>query len=618
MSRRFLLTFFFGVACTALLIAGRIVNSAADASASGSSATPSRQDSASLSPAQGPADLVLTNAKIETMDAAAHEWAGALAIRGESIVAVSYITRDTQDLRKASIADAPDIKPWLGAHTRIIDMRGAFVMPGFNDAHVHIGQSALTKLAIDFTGVQSLAEFQQRIRDNIKDRAAGEWITGFGWDQTLWPGRRDPTRADLDAVSTTYPMFFARVDGHVAVANSLALKLAGVTQNTADPITGRIVRDTQSNEPTGLLQEDGATNLIFSKIAAPSTAERRRGIELVLADAARDGITSLQDCSYLEISRNVSFSKENFLIYQQLRKEGKLTARITEWLDFTLPVGTLEALRREWGSTDPWLKTGALKAFLDGSLGSRTAALFSPYSDAPGTSGLLHMDEAKLTPMAIERDRAGFQLAFHAIGDRANHVALDTFAAVVTANGPRDRRDRVEHAQVVAPEDFARFGSLDIVASMQPSHLLDDERWASDRLGPERSRGAYAWRTMQQNAVHLAFGTDHPVEPLNPMRGIYACVTRELPQGSASWQPQESLPLKDCLRAYTVGSAYAEFEEKRKGTIAPGMLADLVALGADLYSNRASDLLTRKVRMTIVGGRIVYQYQPPNPGPSLR
>jgi predicted amidohydrolase YtcJ len=605
MSRRFLLPVFIATTCAVILIAARAANSSADSSPAKSSAAPSAQNSATPSPAQGPADLVLTNARIETMDPA-HEWAGAVAIRGESIVAVSYITHDTEDLRKASAAEAPDITPWLGPSTRIIDLRGAFVMPGFNDAHVHMGQSALSKLAIDFTGVQSLAEFQQRIRTTLKDRAPGEWITGFGWDQTLWPGRRDPTRADLDAVSTTHPMFFARVDGHVAVANSLALKIAGVTRNSAQPPTGHIVVDPQTNGPTGLLQEDGATNLVFSKIAAPSTAERRRGIELVLADAARNGITSLQDCSYLEISRDVSFSKENFLIYQQLRKEGRLTARITEWLDFTLPVATLEALRSEWGATDPWLKTGALKAFLDGSLGSRTAALFAPYSDAPGTSGLLHMDEAKLVPMAIARDRAGFQLALHAIGDRANHVALDTFAAVVAANGPRDRRDRVEHAQVVAPDDFARFGSLDVVASMQPSHLLDDERWASDRLGPERSRGAYAWRTMAQNGVHLAFGTDHPVEPLNPLRGIYACVTRELPQGSASWQPQESLTMKDCLRAYTAGSAYAEFEEKSKGTIAPGMFADLLVYPADLNKIPARDLLTTKVRMTIAGGRIVY------------
>jgi len=610
MSRRFLLTFFFGVTGAALLIVARAVNSVADATARRN--TPASQTSTTLSPAQGPADLVLTNAKIETMDDA-HAWAGALAIRGESIVAVSSITRDTEDLQKASTVDAPDIKPWLGAKTRVIDLRGAFVMPGFNDAHVHIGQSALNKLAIDFTGVQSLAEFQQRIRENIKDRAPGEWITGFGWDQTLWPGRRDPTREDLDAVSSTLPMFFSRVDGHVAIANSLALKIAGVTQDTADPARGHIVRDPQTSQPTGLLQEDGAKNLVFSKMAAPSSAERRRGIELVLADAARNGITSLQDCSYLEISRDVSFSKENLLIYQQLRREGKLTARITEWLDFTLPVATLEALRKEWGSTDPWLKTGALKAFLDGSLGSRTAALLAPYSDAPGTSGLLHLDAAKLALMAIARDRAGFQLAFHAIGDRANRVALDTFAAVVAANGPRDRRDRVEHAQIVAPEDFARYGSLDIIASMQPAHLLDDERWATGRLGPERSRGAYAWRTMEQNNARLAFGTDHPVEPLNPLRGIYACVTRELPQGSASWQPQESLPIKDCLRAYTTGSAYAEFEEKRKGTIAPGMLADLVVYAVDLNQIPARDLLTTKVKMSVAGGRIAYQA--PDPGP---
>jgi predicted amidohydrolase YtcJ len=610
MSRRFLPIFFMGIASAATLIAASAANSVADSYAGKSGVSITAQNPASLSPEQGPADIVLTNAKIETMDPA-HEWAGAVAIRGEAIVAVFYITPDTADVQKASAADAPDIQPWLGPSTRIVNMRGAFAMPGFNDAHVHIGQSALAKLAVDFTGVNSLAEFQQRIRKNIKDRAPGEWITGFGWDQTRWPGRRDPTRADLDAVSTGYPMFFARVDGHVAIANSLALKIAGVTRNTADPAGGHIVRNAQTNEPTGLLQEDGATNLVFSKIAAPSSAERRRGIELVLADAARNGLTSLQDCSYLEISRDVSFSKENFLIYQQLRKEGKLTARITEWLDFTLPVARLEALREEWGASDPWLKTGALKAFLDGSLGSRTAALLAPYADAPGTSGLLHMDLAKLAPMAIERDRAGFQLAFHAIGDRANHVALDTFAAVVAANGPRDRRDRVEHAQVLAPEDFARFGQLDIVASMQPSHLLDDERWAGGRLGPERSRGAYAWRTMEQNGVHLAFGTDHPVEPLNPLRGVYACVTRQLPQGSTSWQPQESLPMQDCLRAYTVGSAYAQFEEKHKGTIAPGMDADLVVYPADLNQIPARQLLATPVEMTIAGGRVVYQQPEP-------
>jgi predicted amidohydrolase YtcJ len=600
MSRRFLLFSLVSGAVFAISVAPRATAPPAELTAS-----PSRNH-LSPSPAQEPADLVISNARIETMDPA-HEWASAVAICGESIAAVSYAAPN------AYTVDDPVIKQWVGPQTRVIDLHGQFVMPGFNDAHLHIGQSALAKLAVSFRGVRSLAEFQQRIRESLKDHQPGEWITGFGWDQTLWPDKRDPTREDLDAVSTDHPMFFSRVDGHVAVANSLALKLAGVLRESADPPGGHIVRDPQTNEPTGVLQEDGATNLVYSKIAAPSMEERRRGIELVLADAARSGVTSLQDNSYLEITTDVSFSKENFLIYQQLRKEGKLTARITEWLDFTLPVAKLEQLRSEWGSSDPWLKTGTLKGFLDGSLGSRTAALLAPYSDAPGTSGMLHLDPEKLKSMAIERDRAGFQLAFHAIGDRANHVALDTFAAVAAADGPRDRRDRVEHAQVVAPDDFARFGRLDIVASMQPSHLLDDERWAGDRLGAERSRGAYAWRTMEQNGVPLAFGTDHPVEPINPLRGVYACVTRQLPQGGSSWQPQESLPMKDCLRAYTVGSAYAEFEEKRKGVIAPGMFADLVVYQVDLNQISAHDLLTTPVKTTIVGGRIVFQQPPPRP-----
>ena len=558
------------------------------------------------SPPQGPADLVLTNARIETMDPA-HEWASAIAIRGESIAAVSYADQSAQAL------DDPAIKPLVGPQTRVVDLHQAFVMPGFNDAHAHIGQSALAKLTVNFVGVRSLAQFQQRVRESLQNHKAGEWISGFGWDQTLWPGKRDPTRADLDAVSDQNPMFFTRVDGHVAVANSLALQAAGITKETPDPPGGRIRRDPGTGEPTGFLEEDAATSLVYSKIPPPTLEQRRYGIELVLANAARTGVTSLQDCSVLVLSTDSSFSPDNFLVYQQLRKEGKLTARITEWLDFTLPLAKLEELRREWGSTDPWLKTGALKGFMDGSLGSRTAAMLAPYSDAPGTSGILRMDPENLKTMAIERDRAGFQLAFHAIGDRANRVALDTFAAVAAANDPRDRRDRVEHAQVVAPDDFARFGKLGVVASMQPSHLLDDERWAGDRLGPERSRGAYAWRTMEQNGVHLAFGTDHPVEPLNPLRGIYACVTRQLPQGSASWEPQESLPISDCLRAYTVGSAYAEFEEKTKGTIAPGMLADLVVYPVDLNQVPARELLAIAVKMTIVGGRIVYQQAPPRP-----
>jgi predicted amidohydrolase YtcJ len=596
--------FFPGLLAITTVVAVSVAPRAAISSAHSSNALAVNQSPAS--PAQVPADLILTNARIETMDPA-HEWASAVAIRGELIAAVSYAQASARPL------EDPDIKPWVGPQTRILDLHQQFVMPGFNDAHAHIGQSALAKLTASFVGVRSLAQFQQRIRESLQEHKPGEWITGFGWDQTLWPDKRDPTKEDLDAVSNQNPMIFTRVDGHVAVANSLALQAAGITKDTPDPAGGRIRRDPDTGEPTGFLEEDAATSFVYSKIPAPTMEQRRHGIELVLANAARTGVTSVQDCSVLKLSTDSSFSPDNFLVYQQLRKEGKLTARITEWLDFTLPVNKLEELRSEWGSTDPWLKTGALKAFMDGSLGSRTAAMLAPYSDAPGTSGILRMDREKLKAMAIERDRTGFQLAFHAIGDRANRVALDTFAAVAAANGPRDRRDRVEHAQVVAPNDFARFGSLAVIASMQPSHLLDDERWAGDRLGPERSRGAYAWRTMQQNGVRLAFGTDHPVEPLNPLRGIYACVTRQLPQGGPSWEPQEALSLNDCLRAYTVGSAYAEFEEKAKGTIAPGMFADLVVYPVDLNQVPARELLAIPVKMTIVGGRIVYQQAPPRP-----
>jgi predicted amidohydrolase YtcJ len=594
-----------GLLAFAIAAAIAISPETADPSARSSNA-PAVRNQSQPSAAQAPADLILTDARIETMDPD-HEWASAVAIRGESIVAVSYAESSAQAV------DDPVIKPFVGPQTRILDLHQQFVMPGFNDAHVHIGQSAMARLTVSFAGVGSLPQFQQRIRENLQNHKPGEWITGFGWDQTLWPDKRDPTRQDLDAVSTQNPMIFTRVDGHVAVANSLALKAAGITKETPDPPGGRIRRDPTTGEPTGFLEEDAATGLVYSKIPPPTMEQRRYGIELVLATAARTGVTSLQDCSVLKLSTDTTFSPDNFLVYQQLRKEGKLTARITEWLDFTLPLAKLEELRSEWGSTDPWLKTGALKAFMDGSLGSRTAAMLAPYSDAPGTSGILRMDPEKLKAMAIERDRAGFQLAFHAIGDRGNRVALDTFSAVAAANGPRDRRDRVEHAQVVAPGDFARFASLGVIASMQPSHLLDDERWAGDRLGPERSRGAYAWRTMEQDGVHLAFGTDHPVQPLNPLRGIYACVTRQLLQGGPSWEPQEALPIKDCLRAYTIGSAYAEFEEKTKGTIAPGMLADLVVYPVDLNKVPPRELLEIPVKMTIVGGRIVYQQPPPKP-----
>jgi len=567
------------------------------------------QNQTSTPSAQTPADLVLTNVVIATMDEN-HPRASMIAIRGGTIVAVAF---NISDAIKSD--QAADVEALIGPNTRVIDLHKQFAMPGFNDAHAHLFSAAYAKLEVNLSGAKSLAEFQQRIRDRLKDYKPGEWILGRGWDHTLWPDKKFPTRQDLDALSTEHPMLFGRLDGHVAVANSRALKIAGIKLGTPDPPGGHIERDAKSGEPTGMLEEASAMNLVYNRVA-PYTAEQRlRGFELVMDEAARYGVTSVQDNSVMDADDSANWGWQNFLLLQQLQREGKLKFRITEWLPFNAPLPRLEEMRRIGGSSspgnpgDPWLTTGQLKLVLDGSLGSRTAAMLAPYSDDPNTSGILEANPDQLKQMAIERDRAGFQLGFHAIGDRANRVALDTFAAVLEANDPRDRRDRVEHAQVVEAGDFARFGKLNVIASMQPAHLLDDLRWAQDRLGPERSRGAYAWRTMEKNGVHLAFGTDYPVVAINPLRGIYSCVSRRLTDGTPErgWQPQERLRAKDCFLAYTVGPAYAQFEEQRKGTIAPGMLADIVVYPKDLNQTRASDILTLPVVMTIVGGKIVYQ-----------
>lgn len=528
-----------------------------------------------------PADLALINGVIYTGDSAKPR-VEAIACRGEKIVA----TGSTAEIRKL-----------IDSKTRVIDLHGGFAMPGFNDAHLHLGSAAQAKLTVNLEGAKSLAEFQKRIRDRVATSKPGEWITGRGWDHTLWSPANFPTRKDLDSISTEHPMLFTHISGHVAVANSKALELAGITAATANPPGGEIEHDAQG-QPDGMLKEGSAYGLVGRKIPGDTAEQRRKGIELALAEAAKYGVTSMQDNS----------SWQDFVAYGELKKEGKLTARITEWLPFDLPLDRLQQMRTEGGTSDPWLKTGALKGFMDGALGTGTAALLAPYSDDAKTSGIIESHPDDLNKMSIERDKAGFQIAFHAIGDRGNRVALDAFAAVVAANGARDRRDRIEHAQIVAREDFARFASLKVIASMQPSHETTDMRWAEKRLGPERIKGAYAWKTMLDHGVKLAFGTDWPVEVINPMRGIHACVTRQLPDGTPAggWQPQEKISMDECIRAYTVGAAYAEFEEGKKGQLVPGQFADVIVLSGDVTQILAGDILGVKVLNTIVGGRVVY------------
>lgn len=534
------------------------------------------------SEAQPVADLVLINGVIYTGDSKQPR-VEAVAARGEKILA----TGSSADMRKLAAANA-----------RVIDLRGAFAMPGFNDAHLHLGGAGQGKLEVNLEGAKTLAEFQHRIRDWTAKAQPGEWILGRGWDHTLWSPANFPTKADLDSISGGHPMFFVHISGHVAVANSKALEIAGITAATPNP-PGAEIEHGADGQPDGMLKEGAAQSLVSRHIPAPTAAQRRRGLDLVFAELAADGVTSVQDNS----------SWDDFLTYRAMKNEGKLTARVTEWLPFDQPLDRLEQMRSDGGTTDPWLKTGALKGFMDGALGSRTAAMLAPYSDDPKTSGIVVTDLQTLNQKTIERDKAGFQINFHAIGDRANKVALDAFAAAAAANGPRDRRDRIEHAQIVAPDDFARFASLHVIASMQPSHETTDMRWAESRVGPERSKGAYAWRTMLNHGVMLNFGTDYPVESVNPMRGVHACVTRALP-GEApdkAWEPQEIISIDECIRAYTKDSAYGEFEEGKKGQILPGQFADIIVLSADITKIPPAEISGVKVTTTIVGGKVVFE-----------
>lgn len=514
-----------------------------------------------------------------------HPWAAALAVRDEKILCIGSIAHVLLD---CGGANAPG---------DTVQLNDKFVMPGFNDAHTHIGGAGRGKLALSLNGVESVAELLKRLKEEVGKHKPGEWIVGTGWDQTLWPDKKFPNRIQLDEVSPDNPVFLEHISGHVAVVNTQALKHAELTPDTKSPGGGEIERFADG-EATGMLKEGAAMDLVAQRIPDPSDDQRRHGIELVFAELAQNGVTSVQDNS----------DWDDFEVYKQLKQEGKLTVRITEWLHFTDTLDDLQNHRSQGGTSDPWLKTGALKLVTDGALGSRTAAMNAPYSDDPSVSGIMTMETEKLKAMAIERDRLGFQIAFHAIGDKANHVALDVFESVQRINPGRDRRDRIEHAQVVSPEDIPRFGRLNVIASMQPSHETNDMRWAEQRLGPERVKGAYAWNSLQKAGAKLAFGTDYPVEPINPPRGIYACMTRELPDGgpAGGWQPQEKLPLDDCIQAYTTGSAYAEFEESKKGQLVVGQYADFVVLSNDLTKVPAAQILKTKVLRTVVGGRTVF------------
>ncbi len=503
-----------------------------------------------------------------------------------------------------SVGSNEDVLKLKQKNTQVVDLGGHFVMPGFNDAHVHLASGGFEKMNVNLVGSKSLQEMQHRIGLKVNQAAAGEWIVGEGWDHTLWPGQALPTRQDIDVMTNGHPAIFVRVDGHIAVANTVALQAAGVTGKTQAAEGGKIDLDANGG-PTGILRE-GAQGLVFSKVPPPTKAQRRQAAELALANAAQWGVTSAQDCSQWE----------DFLVYEALEKEGRLTLRISEWLRFNDPVETLQQQRVHHSLDDPMLHTAMLKGYMDGSLGSRTAALLAPYSDDPGNLGLPQYQQGALNRMAVERAEIGFQMGFHAIGDRAAQMALDAFAAAESspqahaADGlasARDFRFRIEHDQVIAPDQFAQYKKLGVIASVQPSHLLTDMNWAVSRIGPDRAKTSYPWKQFLENGVPLAFGTDYPVEPINPFRGVYAAVTRKNEAGTKEYYLEQKLTIEQALAAYTTGSAYAQFAETEKGTLAPGMLADFVVLDRDLTKVAPPEILKTQVLRTVVGGKTVYE-----------
>jgi predicted amidohydrolase YtcJ len=490
-----------------------------------------------------------------------------------------------------------DILKLAGDKTVRIDLGGAFVMPGFNDAHVHLGAAGLAKITVDLIGVSSLEEMNKRVHDAAIATPSGHWLTGVGWDHTLWPTKALPTRQELDAVTGDHPAIFTRVDHHIAIANSAALKAAGITASTAAPAGGKIDHDT-NGEPTGILRET-ATELVYKRVPPPTEEERRRGLELAMSDAVSHGITSLQDYS----------DWEDFLVMEKMETTDQLPARVSEWLAFDTPLDVLKQLQASHPQDDPMLHTGMLKGFMDGSLGSRTAAMKAPFADDSGNAGIPRFDQQKLEAMTIERAQAGFQMGFHAIGDRAASMALDAFSQGIKARektSSLNPRFRIEHAQVVDPADIVRFKELGVIASMQPNHLLTDMNWAEARLGPKRAAYSYAWKAFLDAGVPLAFGTDYPVEPITPFRGVYAAVTRENEAGTRSYFPDNRLTICQALYAYTQGSSYAEFAESQKGLLRPGYYADFVVLDRDLTEVSPAEILKTQVLKTVVNGKTVY------------
>jgi predicted amidohydrolase YtcJ len=534
------------------------------------------------------ADVVLLNGKIWTVNKAQPE-AEAIAIWGERILVVGK---------------NDDVKPLIGPKTRVIDLQQKRVVPGFHDSHVHLLSSGIRLSQVSLKDAKDEAEFGKRLQAFDKKLPAGRWLLAGDWDHDRTFNGELPTAALLDKYVKDRPVFLRRYDGHMAVANTLALKMADINADTPDPSGGAIYRKPGTKEPTGLLR-DTAMSLVGRLVPPPSEGEIADGLHAALGECRKVGLTSVQDME----GSAAGTRKQYVSMLQKLSRAAKLTLRVRVYWPLSA-WNTLAQLGILVGFGDLWVSLGGLKDFIDGSLGSSTAKMFEPYLNEPGSTGLYVTPPGRLRDNILAADQAGLQVAIHAIGDRGNAELLDIFAEVIQKNGPRDHRFRIEHAQHLRPQDYKRFAELGVMASMQPYHIIDDGRWAEGRIGAKRCASSYALRSLLDAGAQVAFGSDSPVAPLNPLLGIDAAVHRKTLDGKhpKGWFPEQCISVPEAIEAYTLTSAFAAFLEKDLGTLEAAKLADLVVLSRDILAPAERDQIANtEVVLTMVGGRVMFE-----------
>lgn len=500
------------------------------------------------------------------------------------------------DGRIRAVGTTAQIERFRRDDTHVIDLGGRLLTPAFGDAHTHFISGGFQLASVDLRPSESPADFTRRLGAYAATRPQGSWIEGGDWDHERWQGAPLPDRGWIDSVTSDHYVFVSRLDGHMGLANSRALELAGIDEATPDPPGGTIVRD-RRGRPTGILK-DAAMDLIWAVVPDPGETARDEALLRAQQHALSLGVAAVHDMG----------TWEGLEAYIRAHRDGRLRMRVYA----VVPIASWERLRRHVGRNgrgDGMLQWGGLKGFVDGSLGSTTAWFYEPYLDAPGTTGLMVTDTSALRASIIGADAAGLHVMVHAIGDRANDWLLDTYAEAALRNGPRDRRFRIEHAQHLTREAVARFDDLDVIASMQPYHAADDGRWAEKRIGPDRIQTTYPFRDLIDAGARLAFGSDWTVAPLDPLLGIRAAVTRQTLDGEhpGGWVPEQKITVEEALRAYTRGVAHAGFLENRVGRIAEGMAADLVVLSDNILGDDPGALERARVDITIVNGTIVYR-----------